>query len=756
MHAFGKSQTVHRVEDLRLLTGQGRFMEDTAPRDALHAVFLRAPLAHGRIVALDLGAARESPGVVAVFDAAALDSAGLALAMEASLRTNRDGTIGASPPRPLLARDRVCFAGEPVAMVVAETAAQAQDAAEMSDLDLDPLPAHMDLGSGGSAVHAQAPDNIAYDWAVGDEPAVDAAFAHAAHRVAITVEQPRLLAAPMEPRGAFAEWDGHRLHLCFSGQGVWTMKERLTSMLHLRPEDVRVTIPDVGGGFGMKAMPYPEYFVIAHAARALGRPVRWHSSRSEAILSDNAGRDLRSEAELALDADGRIQAYRVRNWSNLGAYNSEFGQNIQSGLFSMVATGAYDIPAVLVHSRGVYTNTTPVDAYRGAGRPEAITVLERLMDKAARQLGHCPFDLRRRNFIPPARFPYATVAGDRIEDGDFARVLDRARVEADVAGFPQRRADSATRGRLRGLGLSFYIESILGNPAEGAAVEFHDNGTVTLFVGTQSNGQGHETVFAQFLSDQTGVPLAAIRVMQGDSDRIARGGGTGGSRSVTVQTNATLAMVSRMTAAFSGFLRDALGEGVVLDDGAFRAPGSNRTLTLLEAAALARTQGRADLLRHDGAAELSARSYPNGAHLAEIEIDPETGALQLERYTAVDDFGNLLHPQLVEGQVHGGIMQGVGQAICERVVFDEDGQPLTGSFMDYAMPRATDLPFVRFRSEPVPTGTNPLGVKGCGEAGTVGSIAAVVNAVQDAVGGSVDVQMPLTPERIWRLCRDRA
>ncbi len=752
MHAFGQSQSVRRTEDTRLLTGQGRFLDDIAPADALHAVFLRAPLAHGRITALDLSAAQEAPGVVAVLDAAALDAAGVGARMEASLRTNRDGTTAADPARPLLARDRVRFVGEPVAMVVAETAAQARDAAELIELDLDPLPAKLDLAPGGECIHAQAPANIAYDWAGGDEAAVEAAFARAAHRVAITVEQPRLLASSMEPRGAFAEWDGQRLHLCFSGQGVWTMKARLAAMLGLDPADVRVTIPDVGGGFGMKAMPYPEYFTIAHAARALGRPVRWQADRSESVLSDNGGRDLRSEAELALDATGRILAYRVANWSNLGAYNSEFGQNMQSGLFSMVATGGYDIPAARVHARGVYTNTTQVDAYRGAGRPEAITVLERLMDKAARELDLCPFDLRARNFIAPGRFPYDTLAGDKISDGDFGRVLERARVEGDVAGFATRRADSEARGMRRGLGLCFYIESILGNPAEGAAVAFEDDGTVTLYVGTQSNGQGHETVFAQFLADRTGVPMEAIRVVQGDTDRIAQGGGTGGSRSMTVQTNATLAMVGGMTEAFAAFLEPDLGPEVVFDDGAFRAPGSNRTLTLLEAAALARAQGRTELLRHEGKAELAARSYPNGAHLAEVEIDPETGALHLERYTAVDDFGNLLHPLLVEGQVHGGVAQGIGQALCERVVFDEDGQPLTGSFMDYAMPRASDLPFIRFNSEPVPTGTNPLGVKGCGEAGTVGSIAAVVNAVQDALGDGADVQMPLTPQRVWELC----
>ena len=755
MTAFGKSQSVPRREDTRLLTGAGRFMDDSTPKDALHAVFLRAPVAHGRILSLDLSAAQNAPGVHAVLDTDALHAAGLTQPMQASLRTNRDGSTGANPPRPLLARDRVTFVGEAVAMVVADTPAQARDALELIELDIAPLPPHLDLAPGGPEIHPQAPDNIAYDWAVGDESAVQAAFEQATHRIAITVDQPRLLAASMEPRGAYAEWDGTRLHFCFGGQGVWVMKERLAKMLGLAPQDVRVTTPDVGGGFGMKGMPYPEYFVIAHAAKALGRPVRWVPDRSDAIVSDNAGRDLRSHAELALDADGRILGYRVENWSNLGAWNSEFAQGIQSQLFSMVATGAYDIPAAFIHSRGIYTNTTQVDAYRGAGRPEAITVLERLMDKAARKLGLCPFALRARNFIAPDAFPHATVAGDRIHEGEFARLLEEAREHADVAGFPARRAQSKARGRKRGLGLCYYIESIMGNPVEDAEIAFNDDGTVSLMIGTQSNGQGHETVFAQFLSDRTGIPLDAIHVVQGDSDRIAKGGGTGGSRSVTVQTNATLATVGQMVAAFTDFLKPELGDDVGFDDGSFRAPGSNRTLTLIEAADLARSQGRADLLQHAGSAKLDARSYPNGAHLAEVELDPETGALQVLNYTAVDDFGNLLNPQLVQGQVHGGIAQGLGQAICEQVVFDDQGQPLTGSFMDYPMPRASDMPPIRFHSVPVPAKGNPLGLKGCGEAGTVGAIAAIVNAVQDALGpeAGTDVQMPLTPERIWRLCQ---
>jgi carbon-monoxide dehydrogenase large subunit len=500
----------------------------------------------------------------------------------------------------------------------------------------------------------------------------------------------------------------------------------------------------------MKAMAYPEYVVIAHAARVLGRPVRWMSDRTEAMLTDNAGRDLVSTAELAFDADHRITAYRVAIRANLGAYNSQFGQPIQSEVSAKVLTGVYDIPLAFVQAQGVYTNTTQVDAYRGAGRPEAIFTLERAMDEAARALGVDPFALRAQNVI--RRFPYRTVSGEEYDCGDFAGLLDRLRVEGDVAGLPARRDAAAARGRLRGIGLCSYIEAILGDPTEGARVEFNADGTVSLFVGTQSNGQGHETVYARFLAQQTGIPEDRIRVVQGDSDAIAQGGGTGGSRSVTVQTNATLAAVETMVTAFAPFVAGVMGAAPTFDDGAFRAAGTNRTLTLCEAADAARAAGRTDLLRHEARARLPGRSYPNGAHLAEVEVDPATGKVDLVSYVAVDDLGNLVNPQLAEGQVHGGVAQGAGQALLERVGHDPDtGQLLTASFMDYALPRAGDLPMIRFVSQPVPSARNPLGMKGCGEAGTVGALAAVANAVRDALAqaGVGQVDMPFTPLRVW-------
>lgn len=761
MEKFGKSQPVKRVEDVRLLTGHGRYVDDIAPADALHAFVFRAPMAHGTITALELDEARAAEGVQLVVTVEDMEAAGIDIAMNATVVKNRDGSEGAKPLRPMLAKGKVRHVGEPIAVVIADTLAQARDAAELIGLEVDDLPAKLDLAPGGETIHEEAPDNRAFDWGLGDEAATRAAFDAAVRTVSLEVVDNRILTSSMEPRGCYAEWAGGRLHLAFGGQGVWGMKAQLAQKFGLDEDRVRVTNPDVGGGFGMKTMAYPEYFAVAHAARALGRPVRWMSERGEAMLSDNSGRDLVSLAELAFDADHRITAYRVRTRCNLGAYNSQFGQPIQTMLFSRVLMGVYDVQATWLQVDGYYTNTTQVDAYRGAGRPEAIYVLERVMDRAARELGVDPWELRRRNFIRPEQFPYQSATGETYDVGAFDRVLSRAGTEADAAGFATRRAADAARGLLRGQGLCYYIESILGDPTEGAKVEFCDDRTVNLYVGTQSNGQGHETVYAQFLADQTGIPAERIRVIQGDSDLIKQGGGTGGSRSVTTQSTATLATVEAMIAAFTPYLADKMGveeSAVSFDDETFRAPGSNLTPTVLEAAGMAREDGRADLLVHEKRAKLPGRSYPNGAHVAEVVIDPETGQVRVDRYTVVDDFGNLINPMLAEGQVHGGVVQGLGQALSEHVVYDEDGQLLTASFMDYALPRAADTPMIGFTSEPVPSTANLMGMKGCGEAGTVGALAAVANAVQDALWdrGVRQADMPFTPLRVWELLRDGA
>ncbi|MFZ5710167.1 MAG: xanthine dehydrogenase family protein molybdopterin-binding subunit [Pseudomonadota bacterium] len=752
MQPFGKSQTVRRFEDTRFLTGRGRYVDDIAPAGALHAVFLRSPHAHADIRAIDLRAARTMPGVRAVLTCADLDAAGLSRGMTAELVDLPGGGQGARTERPFLARGRVRFVGEAVAVVVAGTPDAAKDAAEAIRVDYAARAAHLDAVPGGPAVHDEVPDNLAFDWSLGDLAAVEAALAASAHRVRLVVDQKRVFGNPMEPRTAFADWSGGRLHLCVSAQGVWAQREELALALGLPEADILVTTPDVGGGFGIKGAAYPEYIVLAQAARVTGRPVRWAAERTEAMLSDSAGRDLVAEAEMGFDADHRITAWKVGVRSNLGAYNAPFGQLIQSELFSKVFTGPYDIPAAALTVRGIYTNTTQTDAYRGAGRPEAILTIERVMDMAARRLGADPWELRRRNFV--TRFPYRTVAGASYDVGDFPRVLSRVRAEADADGFAARRAASAAAGELRGLGICYYIESILGAAHEAAAIEFEVDGTLSLLVGTQSNGQGHETVYAQFLSDLTGIPADRIRVVQGDSDRIPTGGGTGGSRSVTVQSAATLAAVEAMVVAFAPFVADAMevdADVVGFADGAFRAPGSNLVLTLAEAADRARRAGRGDLLRHRASARLRQRSFPNGAHVAEVAVDPATGQVRLVRYTVTDDFGTLVHPMLVEGQIHGGVAQGLGQVLTENGVYDRAGQLLAASFMDYAMPRADDLPWIAFTTEATPTPSNPLGMKGCGEAGTVGALAAISNAVLDALWpvGVRDVDMPCTPVRVW-------
>lgn len=753
MQAFGQSQGGTRREDVRFLTGQGRYVSDVLPVGAAQGYFLRSPVAHGRITGLDVSIAREMPGVLGVFTAADLEAAGITTSLWAVIAKDRRGISGTPSHRPILAGDHVRFAGEAIALIVAETRIAAQDAAEAIDLEIDDLPPALTLEP-GPALHNGMDDTRAYDWHLGDAGAVAAAFENAAHVSRITVAQNRVTTASLEPRAAYAEWGAERLHLCFNGQGVWGLKRELARMLNLEPEAVRVTTPDVGGGFGMKNMIYPEYFAIAQAARALGRPVAWLPDRGESMLTDNGARDLVSTAEMAFDADHRLLAYRVDSRSNLGAYSSQFGQNIQSELFSKVMTGIYDVPCVHLRVQGFHTNTAPVDAYRGAGRPEANTLIERAMDLAARELGLSPTALRRINAIKPENFPYDTPSGVTYDIGDFPRLLDR--IDDLSQGFAGRRAVSEGKGHLRGMGTVSYIEAVLGEDTEGAALELTEGGA-RLFVGTQSNGQGHETVYARYLSGLTGIPEDQIEIVQGDSDLIARGGGTGGSRSVTIQSMAAHTVTEQMVTALSTFLEAEIEAApVTFDDGIFSAPGSNRRLTVLEVADLARARGRLDLLRHDARVKLPGRSYPNGAHICEVEIDPETGALRIDRYACIDDFGNLMNPTLAMGQVHGGVAQGFGQAVIEHMIYDGDGQLLTGSFMDYAMPRATDLPMVGFESHPTPSPNNPLGMKGCGEAGTVGALAALSNAVLDALWdrGVRQVDMPMTPQRIWGWLQD--
>ncbi len=753
MDKFGVSQSPNRVEDLRLLTGRGRFVDDIVPEGAAHAVFFRSPVAHAEIRELDVSAAKDAPGVIAVYTAADF-GAKMKNEMMAGTGPSRDGTPGAAPRRPVLADERVRFVGEALAVVIAESVAAGTDAAELIDFDYEDLPVHVATATGGPLIHPEAPDNIARDWAFGDEAATDAAFAGAAHTVRLELENNRIHCASMEPRGCFAEWEADRLHVSVNGQGVWGPKNELADKMHLDPAQVRVTNPDVGGGFGMKGFNHPETFAVAFAARELGRPVRWMSTRAEAMLTDNGGRDLVTVAEAAFDADQKLTAVRINSVANMGAYNSMFAQFIQTDVGMKVLPGVYDFQTVFSNVKLVYTNTAPVDAYRGAGRPESIYLIERLMDLSAKELGVDPYELRRKNFIPASKMPYETVVGETYDVGDFDRVLTRAEKEADVAGFAARKAESATKGKLRGIGLSYYIESILGDQNETTKIEFDADGMVNLYVGTQSNGQGHETVFAQILHSRAGIPFEKIRFIQGDSDLIAKGGGTGGSRSVTMQGNSINATADIMV----GNYKDLAGEelevakpDIVFEDGVFSVAGTDKRITLMDLSVKAREKGLAELLVTEFENVVPGRSYPNGAHFAEVEVDSDTGKVDLVKYTVVDDFGVLMNPKLAEGQVHGGVAQGFGQAVTEQVAYTEDGQLLSGSFMDYGMPRADDLPMMPFSAELVPSTANDIGMKGCGEAGTVGALAAVTNAALDAVWelGVRQVDMPLTPVRMW-------
>lgn len=755
MKRFGVSQSVSRKEDARFLVGAGQYVDDNAPDGALFVHFLLSPIAHGKIVSIDVGDARNAEGVHGVFTASDLIASGLRNRMEANVLQLPDGTSAAAPVRPVLALDKVNFVGEPIALVAAETLNQARDAAELIELDIEEIDPHMDVSPGGTDIHGEAPDNLAFDWFRGDEAEVERIFAKAQRVVSMRVDDHRIIANSLEPRGCQAEWKDGRLHFAINGQGVWPAKRDLSAVLGIDEADIQVTTPDVGGGFGMKGFTYPENFAIAQSARILGRPLRWMSTRSEAMLTDNSGRDLHSTVEGAFDADGRFLAYRVVSHCNLGAYNSFFGQIIQTELSEKVLTGTYHIPSVFFRVRGIYTNTTPVDAYRGAGRPEAIYMIERLMDRASREFGVSQSELRRRNFIPPDRFPYRNFGPETFDVGEFDKVLTRAEVEADFDGFDRRRTESARRGKLRGLGVCYYIEAILGDPDETTKIEFADDGMVNVHVGTQSNGQGHETVYAQILHERTGIPFEQVRLIQGDSDLIAKGGGTGGSRSVTTQGVSINGTSDRVIEKFVPFVAEQLEESaadVNFDDGTFKVAGTNKFLGIMDAVEAARSGGRQDLLVTQHTTELPGRSFPNGAHVCEVEIDPETGKLAIEKYTVVDDLGVLMNPMLAAGQVHGGVAQGVGQVVIEHAEFDDSGQLLSGSFMDYAMPRASDIPFIEFHSEPTPSVNNPIGMKGCGEAGTIGAMAAVANAAQDALWarGVREINMPITSEKVWR------
>jgi carbon-monoxide dehydrogenase large subunit len=771
---FAIGQSVRRVEDPRLVQGLGRYSDDVVlPRQA-HAVVVRSPHAHARVGGVDARRALAAPGVLAVLTGEELAADGVGRLPSDGARKRADGSPALTTPRWALARERVRHVGDPVALVVAETAAQAADAADLVDVAYEPLPAvpgtpHA-LRPGAPAVWDEAPDNVAFVWEAGDAAAVARAFAAAAHVARVDFVVTRVAAAPLEPRGAVGEYDRrtgrHTLHT--GVQGPHLVRPLLADILKVPQSHLRVVTGEVGGSFGMRNGVYPEMVLVLWAARRLGRPVKWVSSRREAFVSDEHGRDNVTTAELALDAAGTFLGLRVALALNIGAYltprSAGSGTNNVGGV-----AGVYRTPAIHVRTTGVYTTMTPTGPYRGAGRPEATCAIERVIDVAAREMGLDPLDLRRRNLIPSAAMPFKTGLVFTYDCGDFARGLDLALAAADHAGFEARRAQARRRGRLRGLGLANPIE-VAGGPylarnPDTAEVRVNPDGSVSLFAGSTSMGQGNETAFAQIVADRLGVAPGRIQVFWGDSDALGAGRGNGGSGALTVGGSAVVRAVDRVIERgrrIAAHLLEAAPADVVLRDGTFTVAGTDRGVALAAVARAAYQPRQLPAGLEPGFSETAAFTppavtFPNGCQVCEVEIDPETGAVTIVRHTVVDDVGRMVNPMLVKGQIHGGVVQGLGQGLFEALVHDPDtGQLLTASFMDYPLPRADDLPAFAVDSFEVPTLVNPLGAKGVGEAGTVGALPALLNAVNDALApvGVRHLDMPATPERVWRAIQE--
>ena len=761
MMKFGIGQPVPRTEDARLLTGGGRYTDDVSLPGQSYAVFVRSPYAHAAIRGIDSADAASQPGVLAVFTVEDLEADGIGPIPCQAVLKQRDGSPYVAPPRPALAKGRVRHVGDPVAVVVAETLDAARDAAELVMVDYDDLPSVTGttaaLEPGRPLVWDEAPNNLCFDWDQGDEATVEAALSKAARVVELEIVNNRVVANPMEGRACVAgvEPDTGRLVIYVTSQGVHGLRKQFSQLFKLPEKQFRVVTTDVGGGFGMKLFNYPEYMVCLFAAKRLNRAVKWTAERTEGFLSDDHGRDHVSRARLALDADGKFLGLRVDTVANLGAYLSNYGPFIPTDAGSAMLVGSYTTPAVYVRVKGVFTNTQPVDAYRGAGRPEAAYLLERLIDHAGRETGLGPAEIRRRNFIPVSAMPYATPMGQTYDTGDFNANLEDGLKLADFAGLPARKAEARARGKLRGAGLATYIEACSGGGAEQATVQVNGDGRIVLMIGTQTNGQGHETAYKQIIADRLGVPPEDVEVVQGDTDRVTWGAGTGGSRSVPVGGAALAESASRVVKKASDVAADLLETAAVdveFKDGLFSVVGTDRSVTFKEVAAKAAESGGiafSEMARWTP----PANTFPNGCHIAEVEVDPDTGVVEVVGYSVVDDFGVVVNPLLVMGQVHGGVAQGVGQALQERVVFDPDsGQLLSGSFMDYQMPRAVDIPDVRIKLNCVPSTTNALGMKGAGEAGAIGAPPAVINALVDALSeyGITHIDMPATPLAVWQ------
>jgi carbon-monoxide dehydrogenase large subunit len=765
-NAFG--QRLLRKEDTRLLTGTGRFTADLLRPGMAHAVMVRSPHAHADILAIDSSAALAVPGVLAVLTGAdyAADKLGGIPAGSALIRfpgtPDGDG-FAYRPPHPALASHRVRFVGDSVAMVVAETPQAARDAAELVMVDYDPLPAVTDTRSAASGplVWDEAPRNVCFRWSAGDQAGVDAAFARADRVVRLDCVNNRIHVASLENRGAIGEFTDGRFTLSTGTQMPHALKHDLAhAIFHVPEAQVRVLVADVGGSFGIKNALYPEQVLVLWAARRLGRPVAWIGDRADSFLSDYQARDNVTTGELAVDEDGNFLALRVTTMAAIGAYLAPKGQLSPTSNTPALA-GVYRLPCIHVSVTGVFTHTAPTEVYRGAGRPEAVYLLERLVDHAARELAIDRLDLRRRNLLTPADLPYATGLGLRYDSGDFPEMLEAGLHRADVAGFPARRATAAAQGKLRGIGLSHYCERVAGSWDEHAWLELGANGRVTVLVGTMSNGQGHETAYAQLVASQLGLDPNDIDVVQGDTDRVPSGHGTGGSASISI-AGAALAEAGndliRQALPLASDMLEAATADVLFEDGAFRIIGTDRRVRLTQ---LADRLGHGDtpaMLSGTGYWKPSGPTFPNGCHVAEVEIDRDTGAWRLVAYTMLHDFGRVLNPMLLQGQLQGGVAQGIGQASCEQVAHDGDGQVLTGSFMDYQIPRADELPALELVTLATAAPSHPLGIKGCGEAGAAGAPPAVINALLHAMAplGVTELDMPATPERVWRaMQRDR-
>ncbi len=750
---FGFGQALTRKEDDALLRGAGRYVADVAPAATLHAVMLRSPHAHARFSIHDLERVRAMPGVRLVLTAA--EVSGLGPLPTPGVLPGVDIKI---PVYPILAKDVVRHVGDAVAFVVADSLAAAKDAAEAITVDWQPLPhvigAIAALAPGAPRVWGDRPGNLAFETELGDAAATKAAFAQAARAVELTIVNQRLVTNYMDTRGVIAEYDGNRFTLTLGSQGSHIIRDIICGQVLKLPLDkMRVITPDVGGGFGTKLFPYREYALAAVAAERLGKPVKWISERSEHFLGDSHGRDNISTARLALDDKGRFLALALDIVADMGAYLSCYAPYIP-WLGAGMATGAYDIPVAHVRLRAAYTNTVPVDAYRGAGRPEASYLIERLVDTAARDLAIAPDALRRKNLIKPKAMPYTTPTGKIYDSGDFASAMARAQEVADWNGFNKRAAASKRAGKLRGIGIATYVEACGNNGPETANIRLERDGGVTVLIGSQSTGQGHATSYSQLVAERLDLPPERVRVVQGDTDAIATGAGTGGSSSIPVggvsvdRASKTLGEQLKQLAADA---LEAAPSDMEIADGAVRVAGTDRTISFVDLAA--HPLAKPEDLRASSEFGVEQPTFPNGTHIVEVEIDPETGITAILNYVVVDDFGATLNPLLLAGQVHGGAVQGIGQALMEDTVYDPaSGQLLSASFMDYAMPRALDAPDFVFETRNVPCKNNPLGVKGAGEAGAIGSCPALINAILDALWRNYRIRtidMPATPQKVW-------